>query len=191
MKTRQFTIPSLFGPMPERPEEKPGAGRPINLGLLGGIIAIPLLLVGALLSYPYTWTRRFVQNRNEAGFRERMNQTGRTIPWDEAKRAAAQQTGTLLCETLSIKGPSRLWWTSGIIAEITPFPFAKPSDNEFAFFEKEFIPFANWCREKYTDPVSGTAKLVVQPGSDKKAFWREARQSGLIQMGWINQRAGG
>jgi hypothetical protein len=56
-KTGQFDVIPLAPPTPE-PTEAPPVAPPTNWGLIGGIIAGCLIVVGGLLVYFFVWRRR-------------------------------------------------------------------------------------------------------------------------------------
>jgi len=152
-----------------------GVREPVKVGPIGSIVFLPLFFVFALLSIPYTWIWRKVQARQEADFARQMKKAARTISWEKARTRTADGAGTLLCESQSFKGPSRLWWTADCVAELSPFPFVRSDDKEHIWFEPKFRAFGKWCFETYTNPASGRALLVERAAADSKAFWEEVK----------------
>ena len=161
-----------------------GVREPVNLGVVGGILVLPLLLVGALLSIPCTWVWRNVQSRKEARFAEAMKRVQRSISWEEAEHHVSGKQGTLICETLSMKGPSRLWWTPDFVPDVSPFPYVRSKDKEHICFEKEFAAFGKRCFERYTSPTCGKAVLVGQPKMDRQDSWQQVGRLGYIATYW-------
>jgi len=117
-------VPSLLPAKPSAPAARENFGEwvAINFGPLGCLPFLPLLLLQAVLSYPYGVIAFLVDKKREARFVDRMKQAGRPIDWEEAKhRLRDPQTGTLLCEMLSTKGPARTWWTRTQSQKSAPF----------------------------------------------------------------------
>src|SRR5215468_10555379 len=76
-----------------------------------------LLLVAWPLSIPWTYIGEAVQRRQERKFADQMKSAGRLMLWDELKQVAANGSGTVIGEHLSMKGPYRVWWTPENVPE--------------------------------------------------------------------------
>jgi hypothetical protein len=153
------------------------------LDLIRPLIPLPLLPVLALLSFPYFFIVTRVQQHREAEFTECMRLAGRVISWPEARDRAMANQGTLIHERPYFNGPSRFWWTPDDVAGLSPFPFVRFSNDKRHLFDEKSRPFGNWCRERYTNKVSGSALLVEQPRTktERRSFPREANDTGYIE----------
>jgi len=160
------------------------ARKPINLGVAGGIVLMPVLMpvlmIAAVVSIPYTWVWRAITKRKEQRFAERMKSVGRLKAWDEVEGFLHNGKGTFIAESLSLKGPSRLWWTTDKISQINPFPFVSSEKRDRVCYEMEFRPFGNWCFHTYTSPRSGRAFLVEIPVEETRELWKTVTTSGCI-----------
>jgi hypothetical protein len=184
-------VPSLLPAKPSGPAVRENFGEwvAINFGPLGCLVFLPLLLLLAVLSYPYGAVAFLVDNKREARFLDRMKRAGRTIDWEEAKhRLREPQHGTLLYEMLSMKGPARIWWTPDAVAEISPFSSLSSDDKGHLCFEKEFAAFGEWSYSRYTSAETGNAFLVEQPKADRKIFWRQLKDMEHITTYWRDAR---
>ena len=85
-----------------------------------------------------------------------MKALGRVMEWSEFNRALEVTHGTAIIERYSFAGPVYLWWTSENLYDVCPYP----SVDWFALREESFLPFAEWCRARYTSPDTGRALLV-------------------------------
>ena len=169
---RRFPRP---GPHPH------GTGGPLSLrNLAFGLLMLPPLLLTAVLSIPFGWIRKFVVERSERRFAKQMKLAGRLKSWNEIQGFVVSKTGTLICEQLSIKGPSRLWWTADNIPEISPFPYATSNNRTRICYEAEFRPFGKWCFQQYTSPSTGKAFLVDLPATQRRNIWRQVLGAGCI-----------
>ena len=180
-------VPSLLPAKPSAPAARENLGEwvAINFGPLGCLPFLPLLLLQAVLSYPYGVIAFLVDKKREARFLDRMKQAGRTIDWEEAKHRPCQpQTGTLLCEMLSTKGPARIWWTPDAVAEISPFRSLSSDDKGRLCVEKEFAAFGEWSYARYSSAETGNAVPVEQPKSDRRILWRELKDMRHIATYW-------
>ena len=95
--------------------------KPINLGRVGGVPVLPLLLVGGVLAIPYAMIARRVMSRRERRFIDSMKADGR-IDWDDFIHKINASHGTLIVERFSFKGPIRMWWTGDDVYELCPYP---------------------------------------------------------------------
>lgn len=151
---------TLFGRQAELPWPKK---------IMFGVIGLPFILPFAILaaiSIPWTYIQKSLQRRRERTFTEQMKKAGRLMYWQELKQVEANGTGTVIGEYLSTKGPFRLWWTPDDIPTTSPHKWRR--EQHFAWMEDEFIPFFEWCYERYTNPQSGAARLVAIPEEERK-----------------------
>ncbi len=72
--------------------------KPIDLGLVGGVAMLPLLLVGGVLSIPYTMIARRVMSRRERRFANSMKAHGRVVDWEHFMREIDAGRGTSIVE---------------------------------------------------------------------------------------------
>jgi hypothetical protein len=141
--------------------------KPINLGPIGGLLLLPLLLVAAVISIPYEKIRRRRVARREDRFMECMRLRERVMKWEDFIRELDGGNGMLIVERFSFKGPIRLWWTRENVYKTCPYSFV---DWETMAFDASFDPVRDWCRTRYTG-ASGEAMLV----SGTKDQWRTIR----------------
>ena len=120
---------------------------------------IPVLAVAAAVSIPVAGISLFFKRRGKTRFAARMKDAGRWISWAEAHSEVEQGRGTFIEETLSLKGPFRLWWTPEDIPAASPYPCRFEAFAE-GLFEPEAIAFFEWCQSRFTNPESGIARLV-------------------------------
>jgi len=129
---------------------------------LFGLLLIPLLLVAAGISIPITFIRSYIVRRNEDRFASEMKGSQRCISWNDS----LLESGTLIGEYLSAKGPFRLWWTSEDVLAASPYPCCV---DEWPFGgEIDYSAFFGWCRDRFTDPGSGAAVLVYKEGVSER-----------------------
>lgn len=129
-------------------------------------ITIPLLLVAAAISIPWTYIQGLNQRRQERRFAEDMRKAGRRMDWQEFTQVIATGAGTVIGEYLTIKGPFRLWWTAEDVPAISPHKWNREKDA--AVLEAEFVPFFEWCYARYTNSHSGAAQLIVVSEEERK-----------------------
>lgn len=103
------------------PSVKPSK-KPIKLGPVAGVLLLPLLLVGGVLSIPFTMVWGRVKSRRERRFANTMKADGRIIEWERFISELNAGHGTLIVERFSFKGPIRLWWTREDVYEVCPYP---------------------------------------------------------------------
>ncbi len=138
--------------------------KPIKLGRVAGVLLLPLLLVGSVLSIPYTIVWRGVKSRRERRFANSMKADGRIIDWEHFIPEITAGHGTLIVERFSFKGPIRMWWTREDVYEACPYPLV---DWLTMAREASFDAVRDWCHSKYTSNT-GTALLV----DGSKEQWR-------------------
>src|SRR5215472_4222355 len=144
--------------------------KPIVLGPVVGMALLPLLLVGGVLSIPYTAIAKRVRSRRERRFTNSRKANGRTIDWAQFRLEINNDHGTLLVERFSFKGPVRMWWTADNIYQVCPYPLV---DWFTMTMEPSFDAVRDWCHERYTSNA-GSALLVN--GSEEQ--WRTIRGKG-------------
>jgi hypothetical protein len=99
-----------------------------------------------------------------------MKTLGRVMEWSDFIQAMDETRGTAIVERYSF-ATANLWWTPENIYEVCPY---SPVDWE-ALHDESFLPFAEWCRERYSSPEVGRALLVGpspkrEPGSLRFRF---------------------
>jgi hypothetical protein len=109
---------------------------------------------------------QILARKREREFTELMKERGRTVPLEGLYDLASAGEGTVIYEMLSVHGPSRIWWTPVDIPAKSPFKCAAGDKN--AWMDPEFRPFSNWCREEFTNPLIGSAHLIVVPEKKRK-----------------------
>jgi hypothetical protein len=146
---------------PAEPEGKKGTYIPMPFSLL----FIPVLFIGAAISIPWGYVDNLVKRRRERRFADQMQAVGRLMTWKEFESAIENKQGTIIGEYLSCKGPFRLWWTGEDIPAISPHKWER---ENLPWYEPEFAPFFDWCYARFTNPQSGTARLVIVPAEERK-----------------------
>src|SRR5258708_6043669 len=130
--------------------------RGVEVGPMGSVLLLPFLFIAAGLYLPYAFGLGYFQRRNDRAFRGKMTTLGRVMEWSDFNRALEQAHGTAIVERYSFAGPVRLWWTSEDIYDVCPYPTV----DWWALRDESFLPFAEWCRARYTSPDTGLALLV-------------------------------
>lgn len=130
---------------------------PFPLNVIGTLIVLPILLVLGLLSIPampFYW--RYIRWA-ERRFAARMRNLGRVKSFMDAQAALDTGKGTLIADSLSPKGPTRVWWTPNDVATECPQVWYDCDDCEQG---DEAVRAYAWVRDKYTDPDKGAALLA-------------------------------
>jgi len=164
-----------------RPEDRESS---LFYGVLVGIVLVPVAAVGACFAFPYAVVSRWLRGHREAAFRRRMQSQGRMMAWAEFRRAMHAGGGTCLEEKFSAKGPVRLWWTPEDVEKESPHEMI-----DWFTMRKggRFVPFVEWCRQRYTDGETGSARLVDTAWIAKEeifAAWSECKRKENAA-GWI------
>lgn len=153
-------------------EQKRGTG---VFAWILGVLMLPFLFVGACFAAPYVLAMRWRQQHREDRLKKRMKSQGRFIGWAEFQRGMRESGGTCIEERFSAKGPVRFWWTPENVRSESPHEII-----DWFTMRKggRYVPFVQWCRERYTSPDGGSAILVETWGVPKKeiyALWAECR----------------
>ena len=111
--------PNTSNQLPSNPESK--NSRRISIVFLP--IYLPLFLIAGALSIPWTYALKLRQRHREKQFAKQMEPSGRLITWKEFESAIENGRGTAIGESLSMKGPFRLWWTPEDIPVVSPYSF--------------------------------------------------------------------
>jgi hypothetical protein len=146
-------LSTTFGQPPRR--------ETIKVSALFAAITIPLLLLAAAISIPWTYIQKFNHRRKERGCAGDMRKANRLMEWQDFHQAMQRGAGTAIGEYLSPNGPFRLWWTPDEISATSPHKWKR--EPQGAWIEQEFLPFFQWCYGRYTNAQSGVAFLVPVP----------------------------
>jgi hypothetical protein len=144
--------------------------KPVDLGPVGGILLLPLLLAAGALSIPYALVARRVVARRERRFNNCMKADGRTMEWAQFIREINDGHGTLIVERFSFKGPVRMWWTGENIYEVCPYPLV---DWFTMTKDASFDELRDWCRNRYT---GATSSALLVDGNEEQ--WRTVQGNG-------------
>jgi len=170
--------PPRSGTQPSPPEPKT---KGFTLPWILFPIYLPLLIIAAGLSFPVGAVQRRIVQRRERRLAAQLRSASRTISAEKATDLIGENRGTLVWETLSHKGPWRLWWTSDDIAAASPFPFYRSSDGKSrSFYEEEFRAFGRWFAENYAHPTAGKALLVDVADENTKSLLAQVKDLDLI-----------
>lgn len=141
--------------------------KPIKLGRVAGVLLLPLLLVGGVLSIPFTMVWRRVTSHRERRFANSLKADGRIVDWEHFIHEINAGHGTLVVERFSFKGPVRMWWTGDDVYEVCPYPLV---DWLTMKRETSFDAVRDWCHSKYTSKTGGALRV---DGSNEQ--WRTIR----------------
>lgn len=130
------------------------------MGLVGGILLLPVFLLTAALSIPYVLVMRRIQDHKEKLFQQRMKREGRSIEWPEFIQRMGEAGGTVIIEWYFPKGPTRWWWTSDNVRALSPYPLPNSKQVEIGFLTEHGLA-GDWCHERYTNISDGGARLVA------------------------------
>lgn len=133
---------------------------PFPFSAILGILAIPVLFIGAAVSIPLSALHRSAERRRESRISESLRQAGRTIRWADALSEVNQNGGSFIEEYGSLKGPYRLWFTPENIVESSPHPCCF---EQLPWNDEDFGEFFKWCHARFTDIENGSARLVEIP----------------------------
>jgi hypothetical protein len=130
---------------------------PVEVGVMRSLFLIPVLFIGAVLSFPVSFVVNSVWRRRERRFLRTMDASRRLMEWRQFIHEMEQNRGTTIIERLSMKGRTLWWWTPDDIYAKSPHPVEGSSS---VFPDPVFAPFYAWCRETYTNAATGQAMLV-------------------------------
>ena len=142
--------------------------RPIKLGRVAGVLLLPLLLVGVVLSIPHTMVWQRVKCRRERRFANSLKADGRIVDWEHFIPEITAGNGTLIVERFSFKGPIRMWWTREDVYEACPYLLV---DWLTMARETSFDAVRDWCHSKYTSN-RGSALLAGDEDFPEMNPWR-------------------
>jgi hypothetical protein len=155
-----------------------------TFGPFGSLLFIPLLLVGGLLSIPYTALKRAQWRRRERDTLRAMMAKHRVMEWEEFVEKISSGQGTVIVEHLSSKGGTLWWWTLEDIWAVCPF--------EAAFTDLlpdvEHRPFYEWCYKTYTNRDDGTALLVAGSWEQRKGSLKDGVQVVTMWLSMVGLR---
>jgi hypothetical protein len=140
----------------------PRPRKPFKVSAVFAPMTVPLLFLAAAVSIPWAYIQRLNQRRQERRFAREMKKAGRLMDWQEFRQTIESGTGTAIGESLSPKGPFRLWWTDEDIPTTSPFKCER-KQHIAAITDRELLPFFEWCYARFTNPESGVARLVLVP----------------------------
>jgi hypothetical protein len=164
--------------------ERPARRRPREIRFPVSLVFIPVLLIAAGLSIPFSLIASSVIKKRERAFRGLMQRSGRIMDWSDFAHSAESNRGTLIEERYSLKGPVRWWWTSEDIYHECPHAIA---DWLTMSNDPSFRPTAEWFRKRYTSPDGGRAHLVSPEKIQRGDFYdfqsRLTSESGTVR--WI------
>jgi hypothetical protein len=104
------------------------------------------------------------------------------MEWSDFVHALDETRGTAILERYSFKGPVRWWWTSENIYDACPYPTV----DWVTMLDESFLPFAEWCRQRYTSPERGQAFLVgLGPKEESHSLWSRLQSTETGPERWI------
>ena len=130
--------------------------RRVEVGPVGSLLLMPFLLLAAVLYLPVAFAAGYIQNTKTRAFQSELKARGRVMNWSEFVRLFEEGSGTTILEKSSYASFGNLWWTPEDVYEICPH---HPLDL-VALNDPAFLSFAEWFRERYTNPDTGKALLV-------------------------------
>lgn len=153
--------------------------KPMNLGVIGGLLILPILFIGAAISIPVTSLLRRSDRKKHDLFCADMRKAGRTISSEALDKHISAGDGTLIREWVRAFKKSRVWWTPDNIYKESPH---KSADLMTLYKDDEFGPFLEWCWSQYTSPETGRALLVESPTKGTGIGLTEE----IGEIGWID-----
>jgi hypothetical protein len=138
--------------------------------LIGGLALLVLLSVVA-------WTEsrsKRRERRQERNLRSRLASTGRCMPWPELETRLKSGQGTLIIEHLPSEDRVHEWWTEDDVngrsqIPLPPSPILVPEGDGLRLLHE----YAERCAVRYTDPITGVAKLIEGPAPELKGSRRQ------------------
>jgi hypothetical protein len=137
--------------------------------LLRLVLMAPVIVVVAVTSIPVSMFERRTMRQREKRFAADMRAIGRLVSWIEARSQIDNECGTLIEE--SSPDGYRLWWTPEDIPAVSPYPCCF-EDGKIPDVQA-YGPVFEWCRSRFTNPASGTARLIdmaVEDGKDAMTY---------------------
>jgi len=139
--------------------------KPIHFGAQWSIVFVPLLFLAGAISIPVVLVSREVQRVREKRFAAEMRKLRRTI------LLSGVVSGSVLIEWLSIKGPTRWWWTPDALERSTAL---FPAEGHDEFDERHELYL-----EKYTGS-KGSARLITADRGEMRRFHAEQLLTGKL-----------
>ncbi|HYE05408.1 MAG TPA: hypothetical protein VEL07_07740 [Planctomycetota bacterium] len=140
------------------------------------------LLIGILVVVSIPISRLALRKieREEAQFVSSMHDRGRSLPWSDAYARLSNGNGTLIYDSLSPKGPIRLWWSP---QAKPPDGFALPGkhDNSGIFDRTEYKHYCLGFVSQQLDDLHGVALLVTDWASQPQ-LKSALKQDGVIEV---------
>jgi hypothetical protein len=149
--------------------------------LLGSLIIIPILLIGAIVSFPVGFVMNSLWRWKERRFMRRMAKGHRLIECSEFVQEIDQNRGTVVIERISMKGRTLWWWTPDDIYVKSPYPIEGASS---VYPDPEFHAFYKWCYETYTHPTTGSGRLVSCTPEQRRSFKDKVRSGHVVTTWW-------
>jgi hypothetical protein len=168
--------------MAPKGETKIQGKEPVNIGLLGLLVLVPLLLLAAGISIPYSLAAGQIRLRRQIAFQAKLKARNRTMEWSDFVDALNEHRGTVIEERFSLKSFDRSWWTPDNLYAESLYPIA---DWLTMRDDPNFDQFSKWCHQRYTSPETGNALLVCSPdapGKEVYEFWSRFRSGNNI---WV------
>ena len=163
---------SLGGTYNTNVTSREAISRVSRLALL--VLSSPLILLWIIVSLSFSLLERLWVRRREKSFAARMRADGRLVPWADARSNIDQRYGTLIDE--HVPGASRLWWTPDDVPALCPHTYCPEGDKPPEL--SQHILFDEWCRSRFTNPQSGSAKLIDLRRPDEDEFWDHLFRTG-------------
>jgi hypothetical protein len=155
----------------------------VEVGVMRSLFLIPVLLIGAVVSFPVSFISNSRWQRRERRFLKTMDANGRLMNWPDFVHEIDQNRGTTIIERISIKGRTLWWWTPDDVYAKSPHPVEGLSS---LFPDPVFAPFYEWCRETYTNATSGQAMLVSCTSKQRRSFKASLSNRRAVTM-WQSQ----
>lgn len=127
------------------------------------LLFIPILFVGAALSYPYLAVVNALLRRKERRFEAEMLAANRSFMWDGSIQSLVDRGGTLIEEWFCPKGPVRWWWTRDDISATSPHVFTEV--GPMALFDDSYDAFSVWCHDHYLNRNATTLFVASSYGT--------------------------
>jgi hypothetical protein len=139
--------------------------KPIHIGAEWWCLTVPLLFLAGAISIPVVLVAREVQRIGEKRFAAEMKKLGRTIVLGEVA------SGSVLIEWLSLKGPTRWWWTPDALQSSTAL---FPAEGSHEFDERHELYLEKYIGSK------GSARLVTANRDHRRRFHDEQLLTGNL-----------